>query len=513
MLRHVISICVILTAAVAAFADDPVTASRSQKKLDLGRPVEVARFEVDYSHSLFPIALEFCDEQVHAVYLTGRGRGGEPRLLYQRSADGGRTWDEAVALADSSMANACRDGDVMWIIAACGDTGNFQQYGTTVRLFRVDLKNGKTSPAITIVREAPEGEPARSFGMVSIAARGDKLLAGVMELRMQQPEATKVKTATLYSSSDAGRTWTEQTITDATPSGNNSIACWTMLKEGRGMAVLSSSNILHAELGKEGGALTRSMVINGEETTTAEPFRLLTTDDGFMLAYHQTDGHIRLIRSSDGKKWSAPVLLAENVKYDLFTPFTHMAGSGSMMVFGHTIETGTWSSGETSAQALLSHDGGKTFERINLGAMFRHGSMLPVTALDAESKHMGFLAVALVPENVPENAGDFFPQTQAFKGTAYLVFASSPPIAPKESRTNDEEAKRIEALINRLGSRDYQEREDATTKLREIAPDIVPFLEKAARDKDLEISTRARMILKNAYPPWLNPAPNGPAFP
>ena len=76
-----------------------------------------------------------------------------------------------------------------------------------------------------------------------------------------------------------------------------------------------------------------------------------------------------------------------------------------------------------------------------------------------------------------------------------------------------EEAGRIEALISRLGSRDYQEREDATAKLRELRESIVPFLEKAARNKDLEISTRARMILKDAYPPWLKPAPTGPAFP
>ncbi len=519
MFRRVGAILIVLVLSGSAFSEEPVEKSWPLSKLDFGRPVEVARFNVDYTCAVFPVALEFSGDQVHAVYMTGRGSGGDPKLIYQRSPDNGRTWEPPVTLADSCMAHVCRDGDAMWIIAVCGDTNQFRRYGTSVQLFKVDLKSAHVSEPLTVAGEAEEGEPERSYGMVSIAARGDRLMAAIIEDHRNQtgrlPEVPDLEAKFLLSA-DGGRTWKEHPLMDTGLTGNSSIACWSMMRKDDFAAVLGSKSLMTANLDLKGTIHVTPLEPTGEKSDIMEPFRLRATDDGFLLAYarkgEESTSQIMFTRSVDGRKWSEPVPLTRALPFDLLTPFTDLAAGGKEVAFGYTASQGRWRQfGECSAQIVLSRDGGKTFERVDLGDRFRFGSLLPVTAIDTEHKRIGCLAVALVPAAQNEDMDNFNPGT--FSGEAYLIYASSPPVPEVLTPIDAEQAKKVEELIRQLGSPEYRKREEATEALRKLAETVVPLLEKAAENVDMEIATRARMLLKSAYPPWLKPAPTKPAAP
>jgi HEAT repeat protein len=62
-------------------------------------------------------------------------------------------------------------------------------------------------------------------------------------------------------------------------------------------------------------------------------------------------------------------------------------------------------------------------------------------------------------------------------------------------RTLDEDARvKLEALIRQLGNSSYRLREEATQKLLSMSTSVLPFLDAAARDHDLEIAHRAARV-------------------
>ena len=150
---------------------------------------------------------------------------------------------------------------------------------------------------------------------------------------------------------------------------------------------------------------------------------------------------------------------------------------------------------------VLSSDGGVTFEQIDLGQKFNYGSLLPVTAFDADSNRVGCVTVALVPEEPDALAGNI--NRGDFQGDAYMVFASSPPVRLGQKGPDAKLTARIARLIKQLGDVKYEKREQATRELQKLSETAV--LEKATRHTDPEIVTRARILLRNVYPPWLKP--------
>ena len=240
----------------------------------------------------------------------------------------------------------------------------------------------------------------------------------------------------------------------------------------------------------------------------------MTTDNGkFLLAYAQTSDNnsarLCLTRSTDGVRWSRPVRLTGPIPFGLITPFTNLTARGTKVAFGYNLTTGNWRSGQLSAQVVLSSDGGATFERIDLGRKFNYGSLFPVTAFDADSNRVGCVTVALVPEEPDALAGNI--NRGNFRGDAYLVFASSPSVwlGPKEP--DAKLTARIARLIKQLGDDKYEKRVQATRELQKLSVTAIPSLEKATRHANPEIITRARILLRRVYPPWLKPPTRQPA--
>ena len=72
---------------------------------------------------------------------------------------------------------------------------------------------------------------------------------------------------------------------------------------------------------------------------------------------------------------------------------------------------------------------------------------------------------------------------------------------------------RIEKLVKQLGSDEYQEREDASRKLKEIGRPAIPALKKALKSEDLEVRLRAESILKEIGGQEKRPEPGRPYTP
>ena len=489
-------------------------------KLDFGRPVEVAKFTVEYACAVYPISLEFAGDQVHLVYMIGRGQGVQPaKLLYRRSLDRGRNWNEPVLLAEAPMAHACRDGDVLWVIAVCGNTEGFHRYGTSVKLIKLDLKTGLVASTRTLLEDTQPPEPDHSYGMASITAQGERLLVTVIENVNRVPDPQQPAAlfqARLLVSTDTGATWKVHPFDDVVLTSNPSIAPWPMLRPDGFAAVLGGQALTLAEVGPQGLARFRPFPVPGGNQNSVEPLRMTGDGKAFFLALAQPEEVNRrlvLTKSPDGVHWSAPIPLTGPMPYELVTPFTSLSATGSSVIFGYTATHGNWRLGDTSAYFLISRDAARSFERVDLGGRFRHGSLLPVTALDPDGKRIGCAVVALVPRADEPAALDGFVVRDNFVGDAYLLFASSPPITPVPAQTDVALVQRIEELVRQLGSPEYEQRERASADLHELGGKAVPFLEKAIQDNDLEIATRARMLLRDAYPPWLKPAAGKPDAP
>ena len=506
------------TMGLATAQEPPARELWPPSKLDFGRPVEVARFPVDYVCSVFPVTLEFVNDQIHLIYMTGR-HGASPALLYQKSLDGGRTWGKALVLDEASMAQACRDGDTLWIAAVCGDTAGLQRYGTAVKIFKINLKTGRTEPGRTIlgsVESAPD--ETLTLGMVGVAARSAQLAVTIVEPPRRgaqpDPQETSFKLRLLVST-DTGATWQERPLKDAVAIPNTSIACWPMLRADDVALVLGTEDLALAEVDRRGLAQMKPLMLPDAIGKSADPLRVAADGKTFFMALAQREradlARFFMTTSPDGIQWGRPIALTEPMPYGLITPFTHIAASGPNVLFGYTATTGEWLSGQTSAQALISRDAGRTFERIGLDSKFRHGSLMPVMALSPDGTRIGCVAVALGP-NANERMDNNTPRGN-FVGEAYLVFMCSPPLPPAPGPANAKRAPHIRELVRQLGSADYRQREQATAELHNEGEQAVPFLEQALQDEDLEIATRARMLLREAYPTWLNPSPARPTAP
>jgi hypothetical protein len=279
--------------------------------------------------------------------------------------------------------------------------------------------------------------------------------------------------------------------------------------------VFGAGDLALAEVDRRGLAQMKPLMLPEARGKSADPLRVVADGKTFFMALAQREradlARFFLTTSPDGIQWALPVALTEPMPYGLITPFTHLAASGPNVVFGYTATTGNWLSGQTAAQALISRDAGRTFERIGLDSKFRHGSLLPVMALSPDGTKIGCAAVALVPK-ANEQMDDDTPRGN-FVGEAYLVFMCSRPLPPAPGPADANRTLHIQQLVRQLGNADYRQREQATAELHKEGEQAVPFLEKALQDEDLEIATRARMLLREAYPPWLNPSPARPQVP
>jgi HEAT repeat protein len=65
----------------------------------------------------------------------------------------------------------------------------------------------------------------------------------------------------------------------------------------------------------------------------------------------------------------------------------------------------------------------------------------------------------------------------------------------KQTLTPDQE-KELQAAVKRLGDNDFETREKATAQLKQAGRMALPYLNKAAKDPDVEIARRAEMILE-----------------
>jgi hypothetical protein len=78
-------------------------------------------------------------------------------------------------------------------------------------------------------------------------------------------------------------------------------------------------------------------------------------------------------------------------------------------------------------------------------------------------------------------------------GPALLAFVRKSTLSPQRR-------KKALALIEQLGSDSFDEREEASDKLYEMGPVVLPLLRAALRDKDLERRTRAAACVKQLEP-------------
>lgn len=483
---------------------------------DFGRPVEVARFRSDYAYSVFPVALEFAADRVHLVYLADRRT--QPRLVYQVSADNGATWGKPVDLADSSMASTFREGDLLWIVAACGDTAGFTRYGNSVKLLTVDLKSGRLVAGRQILPLA--GGPAeKSYGMVSLAVRGEHVVVTAVEDDSRQRLARRSDiTLVVLSSWDGGRTWKEARIGNAQVTGHTSVGAWPVLRAAGADQVgivFGTNHPALLELEKDGAyGHTEPLLIQANADNLAHPCHATISGGVMHLAFAELleqplpqgaqTCRFYLVGTVDGRDWSKPVALSEPTRFELPSPFTSLATDGQRIAFGYT-QVEDWAVGQVVARLALSRDGGRTFTAMDLSGTFAKGSLLPTAAFDPQSKRIGWTAVALVPAaDAQDGLGQIDEGTPpAFD--AYLVYASSPPVPLPGQAADDALKARVAALVRQLGDPEYERREAASRELAQLGEAVAPWLEEATHSADVEIVTRARLLLKSVFPPWLKP--------
>ena len=87
-----------------------------------------------------------------------------------------------------------------------------------------------------------------------------------------------------------------------------------------------------------------------------------------------------------------------------------------------------------------------------------------------------------------------------------LMCLSFPAFAQEEGNFDQALSPRVntEALIRQLGDDNYETREAAYEKLRQAGPTIFFYLQAAIRDKDVEISERAKELLQYIEPGWIS---------
>ena len=83
------------------------------------------------------------------------------------------------------------------------------------------------------------------------------------------------------------------------------------------------------------------------------------------------------------------------------------------------------------------------------------------------------------------------PQPRKISRIALVIVRDIDPAAEDE----------IKELIQQLGSPSWEKREAAMTELRKIGMKAKPHLDKAAKEKDLEIAYRAEQLLQLIAPP------------